>query len=79
MDKFDKQFLYGLSFGSRTLMKLEAAVDKAEIPTIDKAIQKSKVVEQKINQFTRQKRFKLCLNGNWFTTTAGELLRQQER
>ncbi|WP_410741872.1 MobF family relaxase [Citrobacter freundii] len=55
MDKFDKQFGTGLSFGSRTLMKLEAAVDKAVTSTIDKAIQKSKVVEQKINQFTRQK------------------------
>ncbi|EAQ3033676.1 conjugal transfer protein TraI, partial [Salmonella enterica] len=55
MAAFDKQFGTGLGFGMRSLMKLEAAVDKAVTTTMDKVIQKSQVVGEKVSQFTRQK------------------------
>ncbi|HCX5373038.1 TPA: conjugal transfer protein TraI, partial [Escherichia coli] len=50
MDNFDKQFGTGLSFGSRTMMKLEAAVDKAVTTTLSRVVEKTQEVMQKTRQ-----------------------------
>lgn len=50
MDNFDKQFGTGLSFGSRTMMKLEAAVDKAVATTLSRVVEKTQEVMQKTRQ-----------------------------
>ncbi|HDS3501214.1 TPA: relaxase domain-containing protein [Enterobacter cloacae] len=52
MDNFDKQFGTGLSFGSRTLMKLEAAVDKAVTSTLNRVVEKTQEVVQRTRQKT---------------------------
>ncbi|EDK1561940.1 MobF family relaxase [Enterobacter hormaechei] len=52
MAQFDKQFGTGLGFGSRTLLKLEAAVDKAVSTTLSKIVEKTKDVGQKTKQKT---------------------------
>lgn len=55
MVAFDKQFGTGLSFGMRTIMKFEAAMDKAVTKTMTKVIEKTQTVSEKVASFTRQK------------------------
>ncbi|MGG8012587.1 conjugative relaxase [Klebsiella aerogenes] len=50
MAAFDKQFGTGLGFGMRSLMKLEAAVDKAVTTTVSKVVEKTREVAQKTRQ-----------------------------
>ncbi len=50
MAAFDKQFGTGLGFGMRSLMKLEAAVDKAVTSTVSKVVEKTREVAQKTRQ-----------------------------
>ncbi len=52
---FDKQYGLGLSFGARSLLRVEAAIDKAVISAKDTFVDKTKPVVEKLRQYTRQK------------------------